>query len=280
MFKSQIILSIVAVVAVVVLYNLPNVVVDNEQLEINPEIVNEENEGFTLADATLDIHQPSLNSEQIEKINQLSHKFFASSNPEKSAIFADSLAQLFLAANKYDSAAKYIELAIANNPITTYWLKAGDIFYMAFQLTEGLQKTRLGGRARLYFAKALQQGIGDEQEFEVKNKVAMTWVSTSTPMKGIQMLREIIDKEPENEQALFNLGVLSLQSGQLIKAKERFEQLVSLYPENIHGQLMLGVSLMELGEAQQAAQRFTKVKEISNDPAIVGMANGYLQEIK
>ena len=38
MFKSQIILSIIAVVAVVALYNLPNVVVDNEQLEINPEI--------------------------------------------------------------------------------------------------------------------------------------------------------------------------------------------------------------------------------------------------
>jgi len=37
---------------------------------------------------------------------------------------------------------------------------------------------------------------------------------------------------------------------------------------------------MELGEPQQAAQRFAKVKEISNDPAILGMADSYLQEIK
>jgi Tfp pilus assembly protein PilF len=69
--------------------------------------------------------------------------------------------------------------------------------------------------------------------------MAMTYVSTSTPMQGILMLREVIAKEPEFEPALFNLGILSIRSNQFGKAVERFKQILKINPANSKAALNL-----------------------------------------
>ena len=44
-------------------------------------------------------------------------------------------------------------------------------------------------------------------------------------MQGIMMLREVLEEDPKNELALFNMGMLSIQSGQYDKAVERLVEL-------------------------------------------------------
>ena len=56
------------------------------------------------------------------------------------------------------------------------------------------------------------------------------------PMQGIMMLRGILDEDPQNEKALFNMGRLSMVSGQFEIAIQRFETLVKYHPDNIDGQ--------------------------------------------
>ena len=51
------------------------------------------------------------------------------------------------------------------------------------------------------------------------------------PMQGIGLLKEIIEDEPTNEQALFYLGDFSLQTGQFDKAVTRFVKLTEISPK-------------------------------------------------
>jgi len=50
--------------------------------------------------------------------------------------------------------------------------------------------------------------------------------------EGILKLRAVNESSPYNLRAIYHLGMLSIESGQLEKAKKRFEKLVSLQPEN------------------------------------------------
>lgn len=51
-------------------------------------------------------------------------------------------------------------------------------------------------------------------------------------MTGVRMLKKQIELDSTNEKAYYHLGLLSIKSGQLKIALERFKKLVSLQPEN------------------------------------------------
>ena len=93
------------------------------------------------------------------------------------------------------------------------------------------------------------------------------------------MLREILQQDPDNEQATFNLGVLSMQSGQYEKAVERFESLVLLYPENTQARFFLGVSYLEIGSKEKAKEQLLLVKSMDDDPAVQATVNSYLEDM-
>src|SRR5690606_31192565 len=115
-------------------------------------------------------------------------------------------------AGKFDSAAWYSEKAadIFNNEKS--WIKAGDQYYQAytFAMDEG-KRNQLAEKAQAYFTKVLEV---NPTNLEAKTKMAMTYLSSPNPMQGIMMLREVLAQDPQNELALFNLGMLSIQSGQ------------------------------------------------------------------
>jgi cytochrome c-type biogenesis protein CcmH/NrfG len=98
-------------------------------------------------------------------------------------------------------------------------------------------------------------------------------------MQGISMLREILVEDPQNEQAIFNMGLLSMQSGQYKRAAERFEELVKLYPENIQGQFYLGVSYFESKQNNKAKKQFQIVRSTSTDPMVLTSVESYLERL-
>ena len=51
-------------------------------------------------------------------------------------------------------------------------------------------------------------------------------------MQGVLKYKRVLELDSNNIEALYNLGMLSIQSNQLEKAKVRFEKLILLQPEN------------------------------------------------
>ncbi|MEJ2004328.1 MAG: tetratricopeptide repeat protein [Cyclobacteriaceae bacterium] len=276
MKKSRIILLATAVVLVALIYMLPMVVVDNDQEEVATAPA-EETMSEAQREAIASAHSVEVDEAVASRITRYRDSLVVAANSEKSVIFADSLAGLYQSINRPDSAAMFIEEIADTEPILENFVRAGDAYYEAYGFAaDPGERAAFATKARAYYERVLEQ---DPSDLRVKNRVAMTWLASSSPMQGIMMLREIVQEDPTNEQALFNLGVLSMQSGQYDRAVERFESLIELYPENIEAQFFLGVSYMETGKRNKARKQFELVKERGTDPETQAAAESYLESI-
>ena len=284
MSKARIILSIGAILLIIGLFLLPKVVVDNQDpttVEAAGSESNHQDEAVATENkATNVMHNSEIPSEGQSLLASLKENFENSEDDKKSAIFADSLAAVFKSYNKLDSAAKYGAIAASLVPTKQNLTKAGDYYYDAFSFAVDPEKSlSLAENAREYYEKAM--ALGDEKEMlDIEAKIAMTYIASSNPMKGIGMLRDILEKDPNHEEAIYNLGILSIQSNQYDKAIERFEKLVSLYPENLQAQFYLGLSYFEAGKKEKAKKQFEKVKTLDKDPEVQAAVDDYLAEIK
>jgi tetratricopeptide (TPR) repeat protein len=274
MLKSRIIILVIAIVIVAGLFLLPKVVVDNDNEQLaeadptgnssdrNPsDVINSDSQ-----------HRSDISEEMQSQIDKLRNNYFSAESEEKSAIFADSLSVLFKEISKLDSAAKYTELASNNLE------SVGDAYYDAFSFAVDADKANaLGEKVRFYYQKVLSENAS---RLDIKTKIAMTYVSTDNPMSGIMMLREVLESDPNNEDALFNLGVLSIQSGQYKNAIERFLQLLKNHPDNEQAMFYLALSYFNDGQRPKAKELFEKIKNISDDEQVLAAVESYLNELE
>ena len=268
MLKTRIILIVISVIAVLAIYNLPKGIIKNAEVASEAETDKE----------TTDTHDLTFSPEEIATLQRLQESLSKSTDNEKSAIFADSLAFLFRSKARFDSAAVYSEQMAKLIPGRDHWYQAGADYYEAFTFSLTAEKARiLGDKAREFFEKVLEEEPGN---MEVKSKIAMTHIGTSNPMKGIMMLREIVQEDPENQDAIFNLGILAIQSGQLDRAEERFVSLLEVNPLHVEGNFYLGVVYFENGKPERAKEQFQKVKEVTTDPEVIANADNYLEELR
>ncbi len=95
------------------------------------------------------------------------------------------------------------------------------------------------------------------ENFSIERAIEL--VEGDNPMEGIFMLRDIIDKNPENTDALYYLGVLSLQTSQYENAAKRFNQIISIDSSDKRAYLQLGFSNYYLSEYKTADSLFNIV---------------------
>lgn len=280
MSKSKIILSVAALIIVIGLFLLPKAVVNEESASVQDTEETSDPDNTTNSSPDIESHNTEIPSDRQDLVNTLRENFNNSVDNKKIAIFADSLASLFKSYNMLDSAAKYQGIVAEKDPAVYSFKKAGDTYYEAFTFAVDQRKAQdLAEKAREFYNKGIELGSGEEA-LDMKANVAMTYIATSNPMQGISMLTEILKEDPEHEVAIFNLGILSIQSNQYDKAVERFEKLVSLYPDNLQGQFYLGLSYKETGKNQKARKQFEKVKTLDSDPEVQATVDSYLEEIK
>lgn len=267
MLKTRIILIAASAIIVWLIFLLPKGVVENE-----------ESMGTSASAATQEDPHGTTPVALRESINSLKGQYLEVSENEKSAIFADSLASLYTLASQFDSAAWFAEKAATFFNTRESHLKAGDRYYDAYTFAlDAKKQNEMAEKTRYFYGKILEQ---EPENLSVKTKIAMTFLSSQNPMQGITMLREVLATDPRNEQALFNMGMLSIQSGQYDRAKERLEELVSYYPNHVQGHLLLGVAFMNSGEKDKAREQFELVKKLDLDPAVQAAADSYLQDLK
>lgn len=276
MKKSQLILVAVGIIAIVVLFSLPKVVVDNDATAAKVEESGGSSD--TPADVISDSHENELSSENRTQADQLIQSFLNAPTKEEKVTAAQVLAGIYKEEGLFDSAAYYWDQAASIWPDNLFLAEeAGKSSYEAFSFALDKNKVEaLAGKTRNYLNKVLDK---DPNRLDLKTKIAMTYVSSANPMQGITMLREVLEKDPQNEDGLFNMGVLSMQSGQYKKAVERFEELIKYHPQNVQGQFYLAVSYFESNEKNKAKAQFEAVKKITQDPMILSSIQSYLDKL-
>lgn len=271
MRKSQIIVLIIAAASVGILYSLPKVVVSDKEKSLSAPATD------SLRASSTPHNTAALTPEQSAAIDRLRAGYLQSGGQTVKIKWADSLVNQFTAVNQLDSAAQYMEWIAQQKPSVPNWVKTGDLYYQAYGFAvDPLKSNVLGEKARTYFQKVLAQ---EPDRLDVKSKMAMTYISTKNPMQGIMLLREVLEKDPKNELALFNLGLLSMQSSQYDKAIARFEQVLAINPDHAQARLYLGISYAETGQQKKAIEALTIVKDKDKDPAVQQTVAEYLKKL-
>jgi tetratricopeptide (TPR) repeat protein len=279
--KKSIILSCVLAVALVgTLFSLPKIVVNNNGKEMDTEKTQTaEASPASASDSPTNSHDgATLSPEQLIIVDKLRSGFILATDKDKAAA-GIKLSDKFAELQKFDSAAFYAEKVALLSPTLDNLLRTGDRYYEAYGFAVDEQKAKnLGIKTREYYQKAIDQNPG---LLAAKANMAMTYVNTENPMQGIAMLREVIDTDPTNELALFNLGILSMRSNQYAKAADRFRQILTNNPANTKAKFYLGLTLVELGNNDEARKVLAEVKKEEKDPVIqqaIGELEGRLND--
>jgi len=219
-------------------------------------------------------HVAPLSEALLKKIAGLKSQF----DSKKDLGSLNSLIAAYREGNRLDSAGLVAEKYAMINPNVANWGRAGQLFFEAQTYALSPEKGQaMGAKAREFFEKIIEQ---EPNNLLIKSNLAMTYVDTPTPMKGITLLREVIEQDPTFVPALFDLGVLSIKSNQFGKAQERFAQILKLEPNNYKAALNLGFCLAQLEKKTEAVQQLQRVEKQSKDPEEVKAAKELLAEMQ
>ncbi|GAB2604824.1 tetratricopeptide repeat protein [Spirosoma areae] len=286
MNKSVLFVVLLAAALTVGLYTLPKVVVRNETKQLGGRATQTpatSPTGATSLNATAGgstqsaIHEKPLSTEQQKRLQTLQTEFVTANPAQKEAIGAKLIALLH-EATRYDSAAHYANEVVKVLPTERNLLRAGDEYFEAYSFAVDEKKVAaLGQKTRDLYGQAL---VKNPNLLSAKANMAMTYVNTDTPMRGIMLLREVLQQDPTNELALFNLGLLSMRSNQYERAIERFRQILVNNPASRKAQFYLGVSLAEAGQKVEAKQVLAQVKKQEKDPQILAAIREYEERLK
>lgn len=139
----------------------------------------------------------------------------------------------------------------------------------------------------LYFAPVspgedTSVSVGAETPASSAEKIdeAIAKVNSENPMEGIFMLKEILEKEPNNVKAIYAMGMLSVRSQQYEKAVARFKKLLELEPNRAEAHKILGDCYRALDDTEAALLSYQEFLKFSdNDEANIEVT-ALIKELK
>lgn len=267
------------------IYFLPRAVMEQNSKKTNTAgtptpspVTADDGHGHTAEEHAAGAHTVEADSALLAEAGTLRNQMKTSADKKTRLSLASTLATRFESKGLFDSAARYRAMLAESDDKLANLYKAGDAYFNSFNTAASPKKGAAAAeKARKYYATIL---VKDPRQLSAKTRMAMTYIGSETPMKGISLLREVIDVDPDNEEALYNLGILSIQSNQHSKAVERFERLLMKHPENTKARFYYGLSLKEMGRLDDARRELEQVKLKDKDPAVQATIDDYLSDIK
>ena len=205
-------------------------------------------------DALLNDAKSKLSNEKSTLILTLETKLEATRTDTAKVEILKELSGTWYRSDRVDIAGFYAESVAEIENSEEAWSIAGTTYAIGVQrATEEKVKQFCFGRAVRAFENAISLNPSNTTH---KVNLAVCYAENpppDNPMKGILMLRDLIEKEPENVLVLTTLGRFAIQTGQFDKAIERLQQAHSLEPDNNKANCLLAQAYEGKGEAEQAA---------------------------
>jgi tetratricopeptide (TPR) repeat protein len=268
--KSHYITLLAAAALIAALYWGVNTVPPKQPAE-QPQAATTEEAGHHTAaapasiDSILEAGKANLHEHALTDIDALLAKTSQSANTSAKADIYKQVAQIWQEHKQMPQAAYYYtEAAKLEN--------SEKSLNFAARLNSDLLRSAESASVRAW---AAQQAIAAyEQSLKVnpgndtvKMALAAAYIDgTSQPMQGIQLLLGITREQPNHIQANLMLGQLSIRSGQMDKAQERFEKVLSIEPENTEALYFLAEVYKSKGNKEKAIELLEECKRIINNP--------------
>jgi cytochrome c-type biogenesis protein CcmH/NrfG len=126
----------------------------------------------------------------------------------------------------------------------------------------------MGTEAKELFEKALLLNPGNDSLKIGLGSCYLFGNISENPMQGIQLIREVADRDPRNMYAQFTLGMGAMMSGQLDKAIERLSVVIQAQPTNLEVMVMLAEAYEQKGDNINAVKWYESSKKLIDNPDI------------
>ena len=282
---------VLAAALTVSLYNLPKVVVRNEDKQLSQTsqapgsrttTTDSLNQAASIGPADpsqpdrASMHNEPLSVKDQQQVASLRQQY-ATADVESKPAVTSKLIEVFRQVNRFDSAAYYAGVLATEQPTEINILRAGDQYFEAYTFAVDEKKTAmLGQKTRELYQRVLDK---NPNLLSAKANMAMTYVNTENPMQGIMLLRDVLQQDPTNELALFNMGLLSMRSNQFERAIGRFRQILVVNPASRKAKFYLGISLAEANQKAEAKKVLAEVKQQEKDPQILAAIREYEERL-
>ena len=275
MLKSQYVILTISVLAVIALAFLPKVVVNDEDRMLQKQETS--SEGASSSNGQVQPHGASLDAESQKELEELKATLSAAQDYKEALDATNRISSLFGLYGRYDSAAYYYAQLADKQGAEEAKFNAGKMFYEAMMVSLSAEEMQANAsQVQKYLSGLVNNGT---YQSDAKVMLGMTYMQTENPMQGVMMLREVLNENPEHKGALLNLGLLSMQSGQMDKAVERFEKLKSLDINDTKARFYLGIAYFETNQPDKALIELNFAKENSTDPQVLSTVEGLLGQL-
>src|SRR5690606_6228280 len=271
---KQIILIAGVIVLMIILYLQPlKSLVKEEDAAAGVETMAPSND-FTLENVS-EVAKQGLNTNLQKDITDLETSLKEASEDEKLPLLKQ-LAEKWDDVNKLSPHAYALEEIAKREPTFENWLKTGNVFSEAFS---NLQDTVMVPVLTQHAIKAYETALElDGTSLDAKTGLGSAYVNGPNPMQGITLLLEVVEEDPNNVKANFNLGLFSMQSRQFDKAVDRFKTVVDKDP-SAEAWFYLATSYENIGLKNEAIDAFQKSKQLAADPSLSQFIDRKVEEL-
>ncbi len=273
--RNQIIAIVGVVILMVVLLSRPITVLRNTQdeaagTELNPA------DGITY-DSESQRAKIGLNASLIQEIERLEEKRSPNLSKEEQLDLLKNLAAKWDDVDKSSPLGFLFQEMATLEPRFEHWFQAGEHYRAAYtNLQDETIASVLKQRAILAYEQSLEL---EPENLEAKTGLGSAYVSGSaSPMVGIALLQEVVEKEPQHLSANKALGLFSMQSRQFDRAITRFQTVVSIEPD-AESYFYLATSYENIGLKNEAIQAFTESKRLAADPTLNQFIDKKIEEL-
>lgn len=156
---------------------------------------------------------------------------------------------------------------------------AGEKFINVARFMNEEDKAWAYNEAKACFEIVLEK---DPENADAKINMGICIVQTNpeNPMAGIGMLREVLDKDPNNTRAILQLGHFSVLSGQFSKALERYEQALEIDPNLTEAYFFIGDTYAKMEDFENAEKYLLIFRSYLEDEQEINQLDIYLDDLK
>jgi len=219
----------------------------------------------------------ALTKEQLKQLEQL--EVGLKTNGEKDTAVLGKIGRFWDSQGIPAASAIWFEKKANIEQTETGYLAAAYRYFDSFKLAQdsGL-KDMLVVKAISNYNKVLEL---NPDNLDAKTDLGACYAEgTSEPMKGIMLLREVVSKDPNHEMAQYNLGMLSVRSGQFDKAVERFKKVLEINPKRTQLYYYLGQIYLQKGDTLNALASYKSFMKKSDDYESVSQVGKMIKELE
>ena len=222
----------------------------------------------TSASALLREATDGLDARVEAEVHGLEKRLDAAASDERKAAVLRELSGAWYRAGRPALAGHYAEQVAEALPSDTAWSIAATTYSLCLRADSLSAKQRAFCEERAVPAYEMAISLAPAESSHRLNLAIHLAENppADNPMRGILLLRELNEADPEDVGVLIQLGRLSLQTGQLENARKRLSEAVRVDPANRNAQCLLAEAAGRLGDAAMAATAAQACSDLAQRP--------------